>query len=123
MTIARATSRSATPRLRSFLHPRSIAVVGASSIPGKVGHTVLRNLLAARFPGNLYPVNSGRKSVMELETYPSVSSLPETPELVIIVTPAVTVHGVVQECASRKVPAALIISAGFRETGSNGLRL
>jgi acetyltransferase len=88
-----------------------------------VGHTVLKNLLAARFPGKIWPVNSGRKSVMDIEAYPSVSSLPETPDLVVIVTPAVTVPGVVQECAARKVPAALIISAGFRETGSHGRRL
>ena len=60
----------------------------------------MANLLAARFPGKIWPVNPGRKSVMDIETYPSVSSLPEKPDLVVIVTPAVTVPGMVQECAA-----------------------
>lgn len=112
--------RSRAASLCPFLHPKSIAVVGASDVAGKVSHTVMHNLLAAPFPGEIYAVNSGRESVMGRKAYPTVSSTPEVPELAVIVTPARTVPGVVQECAARQIPAALIISAGFRETGPEG---
>jgi acetyltransferase len=116
-----ARARKAT--LGSFLHPRSIAVVGASDVEGKVGHTVMLNLAAAGFAGEIYPVNSGRERVMDRKSYPSVSSLPEKPELVIIATPARTVPAIVDDCAARDVPAVLILSAGFRETGVDGMLL
>ena len=109
--------------IRPFLHPKSIAVVGATDVAGKVGHTVMHNLLAASFPGAIYPVNPGRERVMGLKAHASISALPETPELAVIITPARTVPGVIEECAARQVPAALIISAGFRESGQEGEKL
>jgi acetyltransferase len=92
-------------------------------VAGKVGHAVIQNLLAASFPGEVYPVNRGREWVMGRKAYPSVSSIPDTPELAVIVTPARTVPGVIEECAFKGIPAALIISAGFRETGLAGEKL
>lgn len=115
--------RRKSASLHSFLHPKSIAVIGASDVAGKVGHTVMHNLLAASFPGNVYPVNSGREQVMGRKAYPGVSSIPETPELAVIVTPARTVPEVVRECATKQIPAALIISAGFKEIGQAGEKL
>lgn len=109
--------------LRSFLQPRSVAIVGASPVEGKVGHTVLNNMLAGNELRAIYPVNSGRDSIMGLRAYPSIGSLPETPELAIVITPAVTVPDVVRECAAAGVPAVLIISAGFREAGEHGRKL
>jgi acetyltransferase len=109
--------------LRLFLHPQSIAVVGASDIAGKVGYTVMHNLLSAPFPGEIYPVNSARENVMGRKAFHDVSSLPQTPDLAVIVTPARSVLGVVKECAAKEIPAALIISAGFREMGPGGAKL
>jgi len=109
--------------LSAFLNPRSVALVGASPVEGKVGHTVLRNLLSGPAARTVYAVNSGRESIMGIPAFPSVASLPERPDLVVIVTPAGTVPGVVGECAQMRIPAALIISAGFRETGEGGRRL
>ena len=115
--------RSNVGSLRPFLHPKSIAVIGASDVAGKVGHTVMYNLLAASFPGEIYPVNSGRDHVMGRKAYPSVSSLPETPDLAKASRSARTVPGVVEECTAKEIPAALIISAGFRESGPEGEKL
>src|SRR5687768_16691810 len=108
------TGKKKVASLRSFLHPQSIAVVGASDVAGKVGHTVMQNLLTASFRGKVYPVNPRRRWVAGRRAYSTVSSLPETPELAVIITPARTVPGVIQECAAKQIPAALIISAGFR---------
>ena len=115
--------RTTAVSLRSFLHPKSIAVIGASDVAGKVGHTVIRNLLAESFPGQVYPVNSCRDRVMGRKAYTTISALPESPELAVIVTPARTVPGIVKECAAKQIPAALIISAGFREAGPDGKKL
>jgi len=106
--------------LSSFLYPRSVAVIGATPIDGKVGHTLLRNLLSGTTMRVIYPVNPRRESVMGIRTFPSVISLPERPELAVIATPAKTVPEIIRECVSMEVPAALIISAGFRETGEQG---
>ena len=115
--------RKRVASLHPFLYPKSIAVIGATDAAGKVGHIVMHNLLAASFSGEVYPVNSARNRVMGRKAYPNVSSLPETPDLAVIVTPARTVPGIIEECASKQIPAALIISAGFRETGSAGEKL
>ncbi len=89
--------------LRSFLHPKSIAVVGASDVASKVGHTVIRNLLAESFPGQVYPVNSCRERVMGRKAYTTISALPESPELAVMVTPARTVPGIVKEYAAKQI--------------------
>ena len=115
--------RTTAVSLRSFLHPKSIAVIGASDVAGKAGHTVIRNLLAESFPGQIYPVNSCRERVMGRKAYTTISALPESPELAVIVTPARTVPGIVKECAAKQIPAASIISAGFREAGPDGKKL
>jgi acetyltransferase len=122
-TVQAVPGRRRAASLHSFLHPESIAVIGASDVAGKVGHTVMHNLLAASFPGEVYPVNSTRESVMGRRAYRNVSAIPDIPELAVIVTPAQTVPRVIEECASKQVPAALIISAGFRETGPTGQKL
>ena len=122
-TVQSAPGRKRAASLHPFLYPRSIAVIGATDAAGKVGHTVMHNLLAASFPGEVYPVNTARDRVMGRKAYPNVSSLSETPDLAVIVTPARTVPGIIEECASKQIPAALIISAGFRETGPAGEKL
>ena len=109
--------------LRSLLSPRSIAVIGASDAPGKVGTSIYRNLLEHRFTGSVYPVNAKHKTVAGQRAYASVSLLPETVELAVLCTPAVTIPSLIEQCGDLKIPAALIITAGFREAGSQGMEL
>ena len=106
-----------------FFQPRSVAVIGATEREGHVGRTVLWNLVSSPFGGTVYPVNSKKSSVLGIQAYPNVSSLPETPELAIIMTPAETVPGLVEECARAGVRGVVIISAGFRESGPRGVEL
>ena len=109
--------------LEVFFRPRSVAVIGATDRQGHVGRSVLWNLISSPFGGTVYPVNPKKNSVLGIKAYPGVRSLPEVAELAVIVTPAETVPGVIEECALAGVKGAVIISAGFREAGSRGLEL
>ncbi|HEX6894127.1 MAG TPA: bifunctional acetate--CoA ligase family protein/GNAT family N-acetyltransferase [Bryobacteraceae bacterium] len=106
-----------------FFKPKSVAVIGATDREGHVGRSVLWNLISSPFGGTVYPVNQKRSSVLGIRAYPDVSSLPEAPELAVIVTPAVTVPGLIEECARVGVQGAVVISAGFRESGRHGAEL
>jgi acetyltransferase len=108
--------------LDSFFAPRSIAVIGATERLNSVGLMVIENLLAARFAGPIYPVNPKRETVKGLRCYSSVDSLPEV-DLAVVVTPADTVPGVIEDCGQHGIRAALVISAGFKETGVKGAEL
>ena len=109
--------------LHPFFAPASVALVGATENPGSVGRTVLENLLAGGFAGPIFPVNPKRPTVLGRPAYPSVRALPQVPELVVIVTPAPTVPGIVRECAEAGVKHVVIISAGFKEVGPEGVAL
>ena len=106
-----------------FFKPKSVAVIGATEREGHVGRTVLWNLISSPFGGTVYPVNSKRASILGIRAYPDVACLPEPPELAVIMTPAETVPGVIQECAQAGVGGAVVISAGFRESGERGAEL
>src|SRR5581483_11504848 len=118
-----ATSSSETSALHVFFAPKSVAVVGATEKPGSVGRNVLWNLISSPFGGTVYPVNSKRASVLGIKAYPSISALPGPVDLAVIVTPAVTVAGLVRECGANGVKGVVVISAGFRETGPAGAEL
>jgi acetyltransferase len=109
--------------LEVFFRPRSMAVIGATDRLGHVGRSVLWNLISSPFGGTVYPVNLKKDSVLGIKAYPGVRTLPEPPELAVIVTPAETVPGVIEECALAGVKGAVVISAGFRESGLRGLEL
>ncbi len=111
------------PTLDVFFKPRSVAAIGATDREGHVGRSVLWNLISSPFGGTVYPVNARKSSVLGIRAYPNVASLPEAPELAVIMTPAETVPGIVEECAQAGVKGAVIISAGFRESGRRGLEL
>ncbi|MCP3098507.1 bifunctional acetate--CoA ligase family protein/GNAT family N-acetyltransferase [Myxococcus sp. K15C18031901] len=103
--------------------PRAVAVVGASERPGSVGRTVLWNLISNPFGGTVYPINPKRQNVLGIRAWPSLRSLPEPVDLAVVVTPAPAVPDVIRECAEVGVQGAIIISAGFKETGPEGARL
>jgi acetyltransferase len=109
--------------LSVFFSPKSVAVIGATEKAGHVGRAILWNLISSPFGGVVYPVNPKRAAVLGIRAYPSISAVPEPVELAVVVTPAESVPQVMRECAAAGVTGAVIISAGFRETGSRGLEL
>src|SRR5918999_4317024 len=109
--------------LDAIFRPTSVAVIGATDEAGSVGRTVMRNLINNPFGGTVYPVNPNRPSVSGIKAYPSVSEVPEPVDLAVIVTPAPTVPAIIRECAEAGVEGAIVISAGFKETGEEGAEL
>lgn len=112
--------QKAPQKLDAFFQAASIAVVGAKDDPETVGRTLMANLIEGGFPGSIYPVNPKRQTVMGKKCYPDLANLPEVPDLVVIVTPAKSVPGIMQECALKGIKACIIISAGFKEMGAEG---
>jgi acetyltransferase len=109
--------------LDAIFHPRSIAVVGATEKIGSVGRTILWNLLSSPFGGTVYPVNPTRQAILGVKAYPSISAIGEPLDLAVIVTPAKTAPGLVAECGEAGVKGVIIISAGFKEVGPEGVEL
>jgi acetyltransferase len=109
--------------LDAIFSPKNVAVIGATEAPGTVGRTVLWNLISSPFGGAVFPVNPKRPSVLGIKAYPNISSVPEQVDLAVITTPAATVPGIIAECVDRGVKGAIIISAGFKETGPAGVEL
>ena len=109
--------------IEKMLNPKAVAVIGASESEGSIGQSLMRNLLTGRDRRKIYPVNINRETVMGLKCYPSVSKLPEHVDLAVIATPARTVPAIVEECAKAGIDGAVIVSAGFREVGSEGAKL
>jgi acetyltransferase len=109
--------------LDCFFTPNTVAVIGATDREGSVGRTVLANLRSGAFRGKVYAVNPNRKEVLGQPSFPSVSALPEKPDLAVIVTPAPTVPGVVRDCVNAGTRSGIVISAGFRELGPRGAAL
>ena len=109
--------------LEVFFNPKNVAVIGATEAAHSVGQSILVNLKDAPFPGAIYPVNPRHDTLLGLRCYRSIESVPEAVDLAVIATPANTVPGVIRECAEAGVPAAIIISAGFREIGEHGAAL
>jgi acetyltransferase len=109
--------------LDAIFHPRSIAVVGATEKEGSVGRTILWNLLSSPFGGTVYPVNPTRPAILGVKAYPSISAIGEPVDLAVIVTPAKTAPALVDECGRVGIPGVIIISAGFKEIGPEGVEL
>ena len=103
--------------------PKSVALIGATEREGSVGRTILWNLMTNSFGGTIFPVNPKRSSVMGIKAYPSVADIPEPVDLAIVVTPARTVPGLIRECVEAGVKGAIVISAGFKEIGPDGVKL
>lgn len=109
--------------LDEIFKPSTVAVIGASEREGSVGRSVFWNLLSTPFGGTVYPVNSQRQSILGVRAYKRVADLPERPELAVITTPAPSVPAIIGECVEQEIPAAVVISAGFKEHGEQGREL
>ena len=110
-------------RMRELFEPGSIAIVGAAREENKVGHIVLRNIISSGFTGKLYPVNPKSEEILGLRCYGSISLVPDKVDLVIVTTPARSVPGIIEDSCRKGIKAAIIISAGFKETGKDGAEL
>jgi acetyltransferase len=109
--------------LDAIFAPRTVAVIGATDRPGSVGGTVLSNLIGTPFGGIAFPVNPRHSSILGIKAYPSVAAVPEAVDLAVVVTPAPTVPDVIGECVDAGVRGAIVLSAGFKETGAAGAAL
>ena len=109
--------------LDELFRPASVAVIGASNKPGKVGTSLFRNILQAGYRGVAYPVNPSWKSVSGVRCYAGVKDLPEAPDLGVVIVPAPAVAEVVEELGAAGTRGLVIISAGFREVGEAGAAL
>src|SRR6266542_4150911 len=106
--------------LEALLAPRSVALVGASDNPARIGGRPLRYLREAGFAGAVYAINPNRKTVQGYPAFPSFAALPEAPDLAILAVPAAATVAALKECVARGTRAAIIFSAGFAETGEEG---
>ncbi|CAN0428990.1 unnamed protein product, partial [Phaeothamnion confervicola] len=107
-------------RLSAALDPQSIAVVGASENPEKIGGRPIKYMLRAGYKGRLYPVNPNRPEIQGLKAWPDVASLPEAPDLAIVAVPGMGAVDAVAACAKRGVKVAVVVTSGFGETGEAG---
>jgi acetyltransferase len=109
--------------LESFFNPKSVAIVGASQKPGKVGYEILTSLIKGRYPGSIFPVNQKADKIEQIRCYPDLESIGQVPDLVIIAVPAKIVPSIMEQCARIRVKSVIIISAGFKEVGQQGREL
>lgn len=107
--------------LDKVLRPKSIAVVGASTTPGKIGYTVLENLIKGCYEGKIYPINPSASEILGLKAYANIAEVPGEVETAVIVVPAKFVPEVVEECGKKGVKGLMIISSGFSEVGKREL--
>lgn len=106
-----------------FFVPRNVAVIGATDRANSIGRTLLWNLISNPFGGTIYPINPKRANVLGIKAYKNIKDVPEQVDLAVIAVPAGKVPGVLQECVAANVKGAIIISAGFKESGPEGAAL
>lgn len=109
--------------LTEFFNPNTVAVIGASTNPEKLGHAVLQNLVEGGYAevGEVFPVNPTAKEILGLQAYPTVQEIPDSIDLAVIVIPYKYVPEALKTCGEKGIPAVIVISAGFREAGKEGL--
>jgi predicted CoA-binding protein len=124
--VPRKTSRTLRERspvtdlLQSALDPKSIAIIGASENPNKIGGRPIMYMNRHGYSGKIYPINPNRAEIQGVKAYPSLAALPEVPELAIVIVGGDATVAAVNECADRGVKTAIIIASGFAETGPEG---
>ncbi len=107
-------------KLDAIFAPETIAVVGASTQKGKVGHDIFANILSNGYKGTLYPVNPKARSVLSVKCYTSITNIPDPIDLAMIILPPKVALASVQECITKGVKGIVIVSAGFKEVGGEG---
>ena len=103
-----------------LFNPKSVAVVGASNKEGKIGYEIMNSLIASKDRIKIYPVNPNEKEIFSLKSYPSISSIPDEIDLMVISLQAQYIPDIIEEGAKKGVKGAIIISGGFGELGGEG---
>lgn len=109
--------------LTPLFSPKSVAIIGASKNPGKIGNVIVKNVKESGFPGSIYPINPKETEIENLTCYASLSEVPEKPDLAVICVPAKNCTAVMEECGKIGIKAAVVITAGFKEVGPEGLEM
>lgn len=109
--------------LEEIFSPQSVAVIGASPDPMRLGHHVLRNIVTNGYQGRIYPIHPSATTVLDLPAFPSVLAIPDPVDLAVIIIPAEHVLAVIEECGQKGVNGLIVITAGFKEVGSAGKEL
>ena len=112
--------RAEARSVHNVLHPRTVAVIGASTDPTKIGHAVLLHLLRGNFAGPVYPVNPEARSVSGVHAYPAVTDIPSDVDLAVVAVPAAGMGGVMASCLAKGVTALVVLSGGFADAGPDG---
>jgi len=107
--------------LDPFFRPQSVAVIGASRNAGTIGYQIVDNLLRHGYRGVVYPVNPNARAIHSIPAYPNVSAIPGSVDLAVVVVPKESVLQVVDECGQKGIRGVVVISAGFREVGGEGV--
>jgi acetyl-CoA synthetase (ADP-forming) len=107
--------------INALFHPHSIAIIGASSNPKKIGYQILSNIISSGYEGKIYPVNPEAKEILGIKAYPSIKEINDYIDLAIIAIPAPYVPSVLEECGIKKVKVVIVISSGFKEIGNIAL--
>ena len=110
-------------KLNSIFYPKSIAIIGASRQQGSVGQSLLTNIIDSRFQGIVYPVNPRAKGIIGIKCYARVMDIPDDVDLAVIIVPSHFVPGIIEECGKKHIRGAIVISAGFKEIGGEGIEL
>ncbi|MFF5583454.1 acetate--CoA ligase family protein [Streptomyces hygroscopicus] len=108
--------------MRRLMQPRSVAVVGASNEPGKIGNSVMRNLIDGGFPGEIHPVNPKADDILGRKAYKSVGDVPGEVDVAVFAIPAAFVPAALEEVGRKGIPNAVLIPSGFAETGEHDLQ-
>jgi acetyl coenzyme A synthetase (ADP forming)-like protein len=109
--------------LEPFFKPKTVAVIGVSRQPRKFGHVIFKNFKDSEYKGKVFPVNPKAEAILGTKAYASVNEIPDEVDLAVIAVPAAVVPSVIDECLSKGVKAAVIISGGFKEIGDEGAKL
>ena len=107
-----------TSSLKPLFEPQSIAIVGASQNPDKIGHKILKNAITGGFKGKIYPINPKKGKILNLKVYENISDVKDNIDIACIAVPAKFVFSVIKDCAKKKIKFAIIISSGFSEIGN-----
>jgi len=114
------TTVTGAQNLHDFFYPKSIAVIGASDVKGKLGYNVFSNLVSHQYPGKLYPINPGKETVMGVRAYRSILDVPDPVDLAIVIVPAKAAETAIADCCAKGVRFVVVEAAGFAESGKEG---
>jgi len=109
--------------LNTFFNPKSVAVIGASTTPGKLGYVAVENLIQLGYPGKIYPINPKADKIQGLKTYPNIKDVPGPIDVGLVLVPAEAVIPVLKECVEKGIKHTVIIAGGFSEVDEKGAKM